>query len=116
MTLQNVNQLHANRYVITDHFVGPQHPFLGLCRSRCHTLLKRSNWQQKAIMEGDHYLYVSQAFQAKGRVKGFCVNHWQISQRHFVSQTFVTDLGLALVLANSAAQGLRMRRSLPQAA
>jgi hypothetical protein len=116
MTLHNISHIHSQRHVITDHFIGPQHPFLGLCRSRCHTLLKRSNWQHKAIMEDDHYLYVSRAFQAKGRVKGFCVNHWQISSKTFVSQTFVTDLGLALVLANSAAQGLRMRRSLPRAA
>ncbi|UTA46917.1 hypothetical protein L1F30_12175 [Simiduia sp. 21SJ11W-1] len=116
MTLQNINYIHTQRHVITDHFIGPQHPFLGLHPQRCHTLLKRSNWQQKAIMEGDHYLYVSHAFQAKGRVKGYCVNHWHIAQKTFVNQTFVTDLGLALVLANSAAQGLRMRRSMPRAA
>lgn len=96
---------------ITDHFISANHPFFGVRASHCHTLLKRSNWQQKGVLEGNQYIFVGAAFQAKGRIKGYCINHWCLDNQRFVSQSFVTDLNLALVLANSLAQGLRMSRS-----
>ena len=105
---QFLGQAAKPAHTFTDHFVGPQHPFFGITSQRCHTLLKLSNWQQKGILEGHNYIFVAPAFQAKGRVKGYCINHWSQESQDFVSQTFVTDLRLALVLANSLAQGLRM--------
>ena len=108
ITSQLLGQPVKPTHTITDHFVGPQHPFFGITSQRCHTLLKLSNWQQKGILEGDDYIFVAPAFQAKGRTKGYCINHWSRASTGFVSQTFVTELRLALVLANSLAQGLRM--------
>lgn len=108
MTLHKLQSPETLR--ITDHFVVKNHPYFGICPSRCHTLLKVSNWQHKGILEGNQYIFVAPAFQARGRVKGFCVNHWCAEQNDFISQTFVTELRLALVLANSLAQGLRMLR------
>lgn len=107
-----IHTISTTQHTITDHFVGPQHPFLGVCPRRCHTLLKVSNWQAKGVLEGQNYIFIAPAFQAKGRTKGYCINHWSQASHSFVSQTFVTDLRLALVLANSVAQGLRMSRSL----
>lgn len=112
MTVHQLIQQHP----ITEHFIGSQHPFFGICASRCHTLLKLSNWRSKGVLEGDNYIFVAPAFQPKQRVKGYAINHWCSEKNDFVSQTFVTNLRLALVLANSLAQGLRMSSSVKVAA
>jgi hypothetical protein len=90
-------------HTITDHFIGPQHPYLGIHPHRCQRQLTPDNWSHAGILVGDTYLFIAPAFQAKGRVRGYCVNCWSTASAAFISQAFVTDLHAALALANSLA-------------
>lgn len=101
--------LPTTSYPITDHFIGPQHPFLGIDPRRCQRQLTLANWQESGILVGDSYLFISSAFQAKGRVKGYCVNCWSAARAAFISQTFFVDLHAAIDHANSLVQAGSIR-------